>query len=639
MVKEKCSVDPSKYVILDVETNGLSSIRDDLLSISIYKPDTGDTFNRFLPLELNSEVVTTHINGIKTEDLKGLLPLSQEEVDSIVQVFDLKNRTILTYGTIDEKFVVKYFQRHRLQGIDYFTFYNFKHEIISSRFSGGNITKDNLCNMYGIENVQHVHSGSNDCILEWKLFERMNGHRLLITNNKVFEFNSEYIVPASYITTYPNLKYYLPDLPKINCESRIVFSLPVPGNEVNKFPTNFNGMIIEHLINTMLDVKKIHSEKELLENKKKLNYLGTLPSTIDIVPTIFNPDGSVTATRPQDQKLVKSINSTIQTLKKRFNPLINFIGNTIFEGQEIKSQELVIQPDKKVLALCDLSNERAVLEIKASTLQHVQSFAEQLYYESNGRNCFILLTDWSRFPGVVSYNIYKVSFSVKEITDPKLRRFQEAKKKIQTDDIELLSFVDAKNPVKLRCKRCGNEWNMSYYLAQKHRPCPHCTPKESFPKVKCEKPVLIEERQPKEEQKIIQRFLQYKTKVEDISNNQLTVLTFKGAKNPAKIKCLACGHEWEYRADHLLDRAYCPLCKKHDEARNKTSPNPGTSTKSVLTNDIFFSIGDKVRYKGFGVGKIVKITPIDGDFLAMIRFNDATKWLRLRVAAMHMEKI
>ena len=29
---------------------------------------------------------------------------------------------------IDEKFITKYFIRHHLQGIDYFAFYNFKHE-------------------------------------------------------------------------------------------------------------------------------------------------------------------------------------------------------------------------------------------------------------------------------------------------------------------------------------------------------------------------------------------------------------------------------------------------------------------------------------------------------------------------------
>ena len=107
-------IDPTKYVVLDVETNGLSSIRDDLLSISIFKPDTGDLYNRFLPLEMNTVVRTTDVNGIKTEDLVGALPLSQEEVDTIIQTFELRDRTILTYGNLDERFMVKYFQRHQL---------------------------------------------------------------------------------------------------------------------------------------------------------------------------------------------------------------------------------------------------------------------------------------------------------------------------------------------------------------------------------------------------------------------------------------------------------------------------------------------------------------------------------------------
>ena len=59
-----------KYVVLDVETNGLSSLHDDLLSISIYQPDTQKLYNRFLPLELDNDVWTTHINGITKKDLK-----------------------------------------------------------------------------------------------------------------------------------------------------------------------------------------------------------------------------------------------------------------------------------------------------------------------------------------------------------------------------------------------------------------------------------------------------------------------------------------------------------------------------------------------------------------------------------------
>ena len=41
-------INAKDYVVLDVETNGLSSLRDDLLSISIYKPDDKKTYDRFL---------------------------------------------------------------------------------------------------------------------------------------------------------------------------------------------------------------------------------------------------------------------------------------------------------------------------------------------------------------------------------------------------------------------------------------------------------------------------------------------------------------------------------------------------------------------------------------------------------------
>ena len=50
---EKVSIDPREYVVFDVETNGLKSKKDDLLSISFYKPDDKKEYSKFLPLELN----------------------------------------------------------------------------------------------------------------------------------------------------------------------------------------------------------------------------------------------------------------------------------------------------------------------------------------------------------------------------------------------------------------------------------------------------------------------------------------------------------------------------------------------------------------------------------------------------------
>ena len=322
--------------------------------------------------------------------------------------------------------------------------------------------------------MRAIHSGRNDCILEWKLFEKMNGHKLLITNNKVFEFNEQYIVPASYIGTHSNLRYWLSGLPKITCDSIPVFRLPVSAKKLKKFPTNFNGMILEHLINSMLHVKKIDSRRQLIQNKSRLRYIGELPSTIDVVPMIHNPDGSVTTTRPQDEILGQDINSMIEELKHLLNPMFQFIADEIFDNATIYSQELMIYPEQKILALCDLSSKEAVLEIKANKYSSLQLYAEQLFYEANDRECYILQTDWSQMPEVIVYTISQVKFCIEEHKDPQNARFERAQQKIETNDIALIEYTDSKSQVRLKCKKCGAEWNTSYRLALKQRPCPMC---------------------------------------------------------------------------------------------------------------------------------------------------------------------
>lgn len=64
------------------------------------------------------------------------------------------------------------------------------------------------------------------------------------------------------------------------------------------------------------NTEQVDSRKELLENKKKLQFIGELPSEIDVMPMAFNPDGSVTAIRPQDEVHERNINTGIQKLKK-----------------------------------------------------------------------------------------------------------------------------------------------------------------------------------------------------------------------------------------------------------------------------------------------------------------------------------
>lgn len=548
-------VDPTKYVVLDVETNGLSSRAHDILSLAIYKPDTCTMFHKFLPLELNESVFTTHINGITKKMLKGATPLAQQDVDIIIKEFDLENRTVLIYGNLDERFLKYYFLRHRLVGIEKFNFYNFKHDIISSRFSEGNITKDNLCKLFNIENVENIHSADNDCILEWKLYERLNGGQLLITDNKVFEFSvGEYIVPASYISTFPNFMYHLPPMPKVEVKAEAIKTVRIDGKYLKKFPTNFNGMIIENLINMMLGVTKIDSRKFLIQNKSKLKYIGSLETEIDIVPLHFKEDGTVQTIRKQDEKLGIELNVFIENLKKSLVPLINYVKDTIFLDEEIFSQELVINHEQNVLALCDLSSKSKVLEIKMTNFREPEVYANQIYYEAKGREAYLLQVDWSYLPKELPFIVSKLEFDTYDpIERTSSKRIKVAKEKIENENIELINYINTSSKVVLKCKKCGCQWESSYDLAIKHRGCPICVPKIE--------PVRKRRAQSlSEEEKMQIRANKFYDKIYQKSDGKIQASAYIGSKEIVHAKCLMCGYEWDTRADHLSDRCFCSKC-------------------------------------------------------------------------------
>lgn len=269
MLPERMSVSPGDYVVLDVETNGLRSKEHDLLSISVYKPDDGKEYDRFLPLDLNDSVETTEINGITGGDLRGKKPLTQEEVDWLFDEFDIANRTVLHYGGLDDRFIREYFSRHGLFGYERMHFFNFKQLICSTGYSDGSLTKDNLCAAFGIDGVQEVHSGLNDCKLEWRLFEAIGG-RCVLARMQAFEWSfnvlsPDYIVPVSYLGTYKNLSRIY-ERPYIRAEWDESYRLEVPADLVTRFTSNLSGITIEWLIDVMLGAEKQDNRAFLRKN-------------------------------------------------------------------------------------------------------------------------------------------------------------------------------------------------------------------------------------------------------------------------------------------------------------------------------------------------------------------------------------
>lgn len=481
-----CVVNPKKYVVLDVETNGARSLENDLLSISIYKPDDKKEYNRFLPLELEDIVWTTEINGITEEMLENKQPLSQEEFDSIIKDFELEERTILHFGRIDEYFIRNYLKRHKIKGFERLKFYNFKHDIISSSFSRGNVTKDNLCKVFEIENVRDIHTGINDCKLEWELFSKMNGRKLLVLQNTVYEMNKDYIIPVSYLTTYPNFKYYIEDFPKVNYELVEKYRYSIKSNGIKKFETNISGITIEHLINSMLNVKDVRMDnlKFQVENRRKLHQLGSLPSVVYEIPVVMNKNGTISAVREADKRKVEDVNHVTEIIKKEIDPLIEFIRTSIFNNGTIYSQEMVLNEKDNVLAVCDLSNESAILEIKSFKM-NLNKIKYQLYYQSNNRKIYVLEMHWSK--NELTFIIYKAenktdNTSIHNNKDTELNRFQEKLNLKSNGKLLAVNYNGVNEELSVGCVDCGEVWKIRADVLLRRPYCPRCFMRRIFKK-------------------------------------------------------------------------------------------------------------------------------------------------------------
>lgn len=426
-----------KFVVFDVETNGLRKAHDDLLSLSIYDPVTGICFNRFFPLDAQPVVLTTAINGITEQSLAGSSHMTQPELDELIAFFGLKDRTLLSYsggrGLFDSSFVLNYCKRHSLTG-----FKNLKYQNIKSLFPivpfgfEGTMKKDDLCSILGISGVREIHTGENDCVLEWKLFEKIGPTPLLCIQERLYRYDKRYIVPVTYLPRHPELvKIAQINLPKIRARLNPVFKYEFPKSalvDIQKFPTNITGIAIENAIDSALHVEKQDNYSFLSENRSHLQFLGSLMVRLHEIPVITEDDGTLRAVDKLDETYISDVNRVTQAIMPCLASTIDYIKMNIFPEERILSQEMVISNDRKVLALCDLSSKTAILEIKTYEVEKEKtdqgSFADsaltnQLYFQKRDRKEFVFSLSFdvknnprtfvSTLAGLVA-TIYQVNF-------------------------------------------------------------------------------------------------------------------------------------------------------------------------------------------------------------------------------------
>ena len=416
----KTKIDDLKnhYLVFDVETNGLRKANDDLLSLSIYDPTSGMCYNRYFPLDLQPVILTGYIHGITDEDLSNATHMTQDEMDMLIDYFHLKDRVLLSYsggkGTFDSGFIQNYCKRRGIHGFENLQFENIKNKIPEAPYgSEGQLTKDNLCRIFGIEGVSEVHSSYNDCILEWKLFEKLETECVFFIDNHLYKYTPEYIIPVSYLIRYPELASCANvTIPNIIGNATELLKLEFPKKlikDIKKFPTNITGITIEHGINVSLQVKKQDNYLFLAENRSHLKYVGSVDNRINEIPFIANDDGTIKAINIEDKNYIDEVNLVTNKIIEQLKPITEYLKETVFIGDRILSQELSISDDKKVLALCDLSDSESVVEIKTYRILEEDrnvinsDLAKQLYYQANGRNIYVVSIVFERHRNMRTY--------------------------------------------------------------------------------------------------------------------------------------------------------------------------------------------------------------------------------------------
>ena len=159
----------------------------------------------------------------------------------------------------------------------------------------------------------------------------------------------------------------------------------------------------------------------------------------------------------------------------------------------------------------------------------------------------------------MSFIFLKIEFELDDSlpADTLESRITKFKDRISNKKVDVLEYVDSRSKVVLRCLVCGSTYARSYATMLKKSECPYCNPSSSRkakqrPKVAN---LSFEEKQARRSQKYFEKINRY-------SAGKVSVLAYCSSKEKLTAHCNECGNEWDIRADHLLRRAYCPLCKK-----------------------------------------------------------------------------
>ena len=108
--------------------------------------------------------------------------------------------------------------------------------------------------------------------------------------------------------------------------------------------------------------------------------------------------------------------------------------------------------------------------------------------------------------------------------------------KVINPDIEVLGeYISSKTAIKVKCDKCGYQWETAPSTLLAGHGCPRC-----YGNIK----------------KTTEEFVK---ELKIVNSNIIVLSEYINATTPITVKCALCGHEWQARPSHLLNGHGCPI--------------------------------------------------------------------------------
>lgn len=171
-------LDLKEVVFLDLETSGLNPLTDDVIEIALYDPSSGKEFSRLLPLNRSKEISVEieSLTGITNDMIKELAPITSQELDELIDEFDLKKKKIVIWAGInmfDAHFLATLFINAQNKNFNLLKFVSAMDVIKKySDISFNSYSKDYLANYLNI-NSKGSHRALSDCKIEAEIYKTL----------------------------------------------------------------------------------------------------------------------------------------------------------------------------------------------------------------------------------------------------------------------------------------------------------------------------------------------------------------------------------------------------------------------------------------------------------------------------------